>query len=527
MRRLRATKPSVVVAAAMVALTVASAAVGVAQESQAAVAAAPTLLWEDNFADPAAVDRWQKDTGRIGAKGKSQAHFLAANVFPENGALVVRSRRHCAKEGEPLTDANAREAPCGNPKNTRYSSGRLNRDAGILAGNFKVEFTATLPKAEPGTRSALWMKNPAKYCTDEEATNLPTNLGELDALEWHGAHDWREKTTATTHMSCHSKENTDTWQSPHHRSGAREGTKHTWTVERRGNKIKYWIDDTRVGTDVCGKRELKAIGQKQCDQILDQPWSLRMQGEVFGNGHSEGRYAPPDDKKHFSEQRFLIHSVRVYQLPAGDETTDPDSFDLQATGGNGSGATGSTVRVKVATRNHGPAAGGARTTVTAPEGTELVATPENCTVTADKKVASCDGAIPAGTDSDATFSFKINGPVTKDGTVLVSGVDPDDIVADSIDETRPENNVAPIKITVVDGEAPGAPSTPATPSTPVAPTTPVNVGAPGGGGDELAHTGASVGLSVGLGALLLATGAVLMVLARRRRLFSGEHRPDQ
>lgn len=499
-----------VVAIATAGWSVAPIAVGVAAASSqaqaatvAAAAAKPPPLWEDNFANPQAVANWAVITGKISDKKKSQAHFLASNVFPKDGNLVLRSQRHCVKDANTKpTDDNASAKVCdGKRPVTKYSSGRVHRGAGLAAssGNFRIEFKATLPAdAVTGTRSALWMKNAAPYCDADGVTDdqIPTDLGELDALEWYGERPGR--TTATTHMACHGKNNLKTRQEPNKRDDLRAGSTHTWTVERWGNRIKYWIDGHRVGdTDACGKGELNPIKQDKCDRILNLPWLLIMQGEVFKKGDNGTGYTAPDDSKPFPQQRFLIHWVRAYQLAAGGDASDPDAYELEAIGGSATGARGSTVQVKVAARNNGPATTGGVVTVTAPEGTEIAAAPEGCTIAADRKTAVCDGGdatIPVGKVYEAAFSFTITGPVTKDGSVRIEGRDPGD-------ESKSENNAAPIKITVAPGGG-------------------------GGGGDddpELPVTGTSVGVAAGLGALLLAAGGVLLVLGRRRRLALGKH----
>ncbi len=310
------------VAAVTVALTMATPAIGIAEESDPPAAAVKTLVWQDDFKDASSRANWQVITGRV-SPGKSQAEFLDSNVDVRGDALVLRSQRHCVKkESTPLTEKNARAGACAHGKITRYSSARVHRAAGLPnpSGNFRVVFRASLPEPVAGTRSALWMKNSAPYCDAEgvPAGDIPTNLGELDALEWYGKNP--RTTTASTHLAC-DPQSLKTRHAYNKRDGLQPGGMHTWAVERRGNRVWYFVDGARVGTvDVCGKGKLNGVSKAKCDAIFALPWTLIMQGEVFGH---KGGFTPPANSARFPAQHLKVDWVKVFTVSKGAEGEAP------------------------------------------------------------------------------------------------------------------------------------------------------------------------------------------------------------
>jgi hypothetical protein len=152
--------------------------------------------------------------------------------------------------------------------------------------------------------------------------------------------------------------------------------------------------------------------------------------------------------------------------------------DLAISATKGSGAVGSVVKITVTVENKGDASSPDTTvTVTAPTGTELVDMPTNCEFTTPGKVGKCEGLLSAGEKNAGVFSFKIAATsVANDGVAKIEGTlhDPDT-----------GNNTAAIVITVDGG---------------------------------LPITGVKVSVIAGTGLAVLLVGALLFLMARRRRV---------
>jgi hypothetical protein len=249
---------------------------------------------------------------------KSQAHYLARNVDQRGGNLVITTERHCVKKSAKHTDfdlyrdSTASVAACGAGQKAVYSSGRLDLlDAGKqLAGNFKVEFKASMPdQPAVGTRQALWMHNTAQYCDSVDAI---TDLGEFDALEWYG--DRPGRTTATTHMSCKGGGDWKTLRRQHAgpMSNA-DSTFHVWSVEKVGKRVRYFIDGKLLdGKDVCGAGKFDLTAPATCGQVMGLPYFLIMNGEVFKDGANGTGHRSPLDGQRFPKQQLQVDWVRTY-----------------------------------------------------------------------------------------------------------------------------------------------------------------------------------------------------------------------
>jgi hypothetical protein len=228
-----------------------------------------------------------------------------------DGDLLIRTRRHCVPggDGARIRDTTpTHPEPCGSPGNTVYSSGRIQLpDAITTGGDFAVAFRARVPgNARRGTRVALWLVNEYRYCSGAMPS---TDLGELDVLEWYSR---RPRTsTATTHVTC-------TWDdgAAHYLSdGARtrfDPTKfHTWSVRRRGDAVTYRIDDRLVARHTCGSGALDRTGGLPCDRILDAPWQVIVQGEVFSRPPGHSWLAGPRDGRRFPTQTLVVRDLQL------------------------------------------------------------------------------------------------------------------------------------------------------------------------------------------------------------------------
>jgi hypothetical protein len=156
-----------------------------------------------------------------------------------------------------------------------------------------------------------------------------------------------------------------------------------------------------------------------------------------------------------------------------------NSANLAVTATSASGAVGAVVKVTVTVENTGDASSPNTTlTVTAPTGTELVDMPTNCVFVTAGKVSKCEGLLSAGEKNAGQFSFKIAATsVGNDGKAHIEG---------SLHDPDTTNNTAAIVITIDNGGLP--------------------------------VTGVKVVVIAGTGAAVLLVGALLLFLARRRRV---------
>jgi hypothetical protein len=210
-------------------------------------------------------------------------------------------------------------------------------------------------------------------------------------------------------------------------------------------------------------------------------------------------------------QRSAGKQLRIAAVPV-PELNDFDNFtefhvnvpkqlaDAVAIGGTASGAAGDTVGVTVAMRNDGPNnqlgytdEWGSSARVTLPAGVQPVAVPENCAPIVDGHpdwdragkpfglVYHCwpTNSLVVGETFEFPFRVKIVDTAGAAGSIAVDG---------GVQDPDTANNTAEI-----------------------------TVGA-GGGGGGLPVTGARAGLVAGVGALLVAAGALAVVLLRRRRI---------
>jgi hypothetical protein len=201
----------------------------------------------------------------------------------------------------------------------------------------------------------------------------------------------------------------------------------------------------------------------ESDDVKVAEASNALKSQAEADGVDGGGDADPSD----NVARFSVH-------------TAANPADLQVFGGSGSGALGSTVTIGIKVRNDGPASSPFTTlTVTAPTGTELIDVPTGCEFTTPGKAAKCEGLLAAGEEDTGNFAFKIaSSTIANDGQAAISG---------TLEDPKPENNVAAIVITI-------------------------------GSGGGLPITGVKVSVIGGTGAAVLAAGVALFLFARRRRV---------
>ncbi|MGW5082190.1 LPXTG cell wall anchor domain-containing protein [Micromonospora echinospora] len=198
------------------------------------------------------------------------------------------------------------------------------------------------------------------------------------------------------------------------------------------------------------------------------------------------------------------------------KVTGNNGTDLEALGAAVTGKAGATVKAAIGLRNNGPAtldysrSGSSVTYLTfdVPKGTTTTAVPENCfPVKGDEwgepgqpggRHYRCyfGSLLKAGETVTLDFGLKIDKVIAND-TGLVKINVPCECDGGFYRDLKPANDTAKVVVNAAPGGGDG--------------------GQGGGDGGTLPITGSSTGLIAGVGALLLAAGAVGYVLTRRRR----------
>ncbi|HEY0639311.1 MAG TPA: hypothetical protein VGD67_16800 [Pseudonocardiaceae bacterium] len=282
--------------------------------------AAGAVIFEDGF-DGAGLNpgAWTVVTGGPISPQKSQAYLLADNVRVEGGLLKIATRRHCVPTGQQPGVWNESRTSCG--ANTRYSAGRVQGLFRTPPGAaFEIRISAQMPtNGSLGTRGALWAKNGQPYCN---SLNPPakTNLGELDLLEWHP--DQPNVGQSTTHMSCSGSLADPEWRRWETERDTGHGTfddnhYYEWIVQREGNWVSYFVrpgggPEIHIESHVCGVGEF-GFTQSRCDLIMNDPFGLILQSEVFVAG-GYGNHPGPEVNTYLDANWMHIDWVRISYL---------------------------------------------------------------------------------------------------------------------------------------------------------------------------------------------------------------------
>jgi hypothetical protein len=226
----------------------------------------------------------------------------------------------------------------------------------------------------------------------------------------------------------------------------------------------------------------------------DAPGPAALVGGIVDGGALGRSDASPEEAATLAASKGLkltkVTAVQKRQIDGGNDADPSDNVaffsahvaanpaDLAISATKGSGAVGSVVKITVTIENKGPASSPDTTvTVTAPTGTELVDMPTNCEFTTPGKVGKCEGLLSAGEKNSGVFSFKIAATsVANDGKATIEG---------PLEDKDMSNNTAAIVITIDGG---------------------------------LPITGVKVSMIAGTGVAVLLAGALLFLLARRRRV---------
>jgi uncharacterized repeat protein (TIGR01451 family)/LPXTG-motif cell wall-anchored protein len=228
-------------------------------------------------------------------------------------------------------------------------------------------------------------------------------------------------------------------------------------------------------------------GLTQVDPAAKQPLAATADDDVTVLSAADAAALKKGADKKANKERDPGDNFVLFSAFFGASTAD-----LGVTATPVTGHVGDTATTTIAVSNAGPS-DAAKTTVkvTAPSGTEIVSAETACKATTAGKEYACDwGVVPAGGKRSSVFKLKILSAAVTDGKAVVSSTAKD---------KKPGNNTAPIKVTVLTGST--------GPSAPPA----------GGTGGGLPVTGSQAAVFGGLGLGAIAIGAVLLVLARRRR----------
>jgi beta-glucanase (GH16 family) len=181
------------------------------------------LLWRDEFSgkkgssvDP---DAWTAETGNSnGGWGNKEIEYYVPDAARLNGAgkLVITAAK--APKG----------LDCWMEADCPYTSARLNTFDKVELTTGRVEVRLKLPKGA-GLWPAFWMLGSEGYWPDN---------GEIDVMEWIGSD--KNVTGATIHGPSSTSENGYSMNGL--TTLAKEGTFHTYAVEKRKNDIRWFLD---------------------------------------------------------------------------------------------------------------------------------------------------------------------------------------------------------------------------------------------------------------------------------------------
>ncbi|MGH3738435.1 MAG: hypothetical protein ACRDT6_22930 [Micromonosporaceae bacterium] len=166
--------------------------------------------------------------------------------------------------------------------------------------------------------------------------------------------------------------------------------------------------------------------------------------------------------------------------------TKENPADLAVTAPAASGQVGDTVKVTVTVKNSGPAdANGFAATMVLPKGTTLAEVPAACTYAKATTTLTCQAGdmLDTGKSARQDLMLKITSADLGKGSVKVA--------THKIPDRKPANNTAPLVVSLGSGA--------------------------GGSGGGLPVTGTSLTAVIGGGVAAVLLGAVLFLLARRRR----------
>jgi len=194
--------------------------------------------------------------------------------------------RHCGnigKAGQP-----AHPAPCPKPRDTWYSTGRVELagaakgDDGDITAQAVAKLEGQSTQARRGTRHSIWMYTGA-FCQEGESTVM----GEFDLVEWYG-HS-RKRGFTTTHAMCENGHYNSTATKPF---TVDPRVFNTWTARYvAGKEVRYRF--LAPGRAVerrqhrCVENGNPANGQipvslDRCTAVFKGSWKAVVNGDVFG-----------------------------------------------------------------------------------------------------------------------------------------------------------------------------------------------------------------------------------------------------
>lgn len=202
--------------------------------------------------------------------------------------------------------ANVSVTKCGN---TKYSAGRMESNVRTPYGSaFEIRASVRPPtNGQRCTRAAVWSKNTKDYCS---TNNTKTSLGEFDLVEWYP--DVANTAESVTHMSLQRLDaragfdkRWKTEQEVKKVPTFNDDGWHEWIVQREANWVSYFMraggqEAVYIGSSICGQGEF-GFSQPRCDEIMNDPFDVILQQEVFING-GDGGHPGPEIVTNFNAQ---------------------------------------------------------------------------------------------------------------------------------------------------------------------------------------------------------------------------------
>lgn len=272
------------------------------------------LAWAEEF-DGTSLDptQWSVLTG---SENHSQSNYIQGAVRVQDGALAIRTRRHCVSGSEALTDANVSRAPCPAGRTTRYSSGKVQTPHQFESG--RLEIRAKLPAAQVGVTPAIWMRNEASWCAPA--------YGGLDVMKWQGGDPTRS--WAATQATCVGGTPPVVGHPTNHGTDL-SADWHVWSVRFGPEGVQFELDgqvlhssggDADTSLDTAA--DFPGLAEGAFAAVMEQLWQLRFTTEVRQAGDAN---APPNPSAPFPESVLLVDSVRYY---VEEPTATPPGWTL-------------------------------------------------------------------------------------------------------------------------------------------------------------------------------------------------------
>lgn len=332
---------SVMAVAAAVATAFGVASVPAVQAAELPALDAP-YTWVEEFDSEDALNSW--NIFRQPDYNNKDALYTRDALEVADGKLTITTQRHCVDEDidlsvranhDLLNESTVSVEPCGPEQFEKFTSGRL-ASPQIARGKFTASVTATIDTGDvEGVRSAIWMQNLDKACSNPENQGL---YGELDLVEYFSYDDgipgggrsrW---SPSNTHLGCNTDSSKGTNDAPRELKldEPLSGNTYTWTVTTTEQGVEYYLDDEPIDrkswapNDSIGHATVEDfnLSNRQYREIMDQPWTLTLNQKVENADWARPRASDLD----FPVRTMEVERIEVEGEPfPGPDLTDPNS----------------------------------------------------------------------------------------------------------------------------------------------------------------------------------------------------------